>query len=71
MPHDTAWLAVQELEHLTPDEPTAALMHVRLMFQRISELATAAAEERWPGFGDLVTRLLALELELEGKAAHS
>ena len=68
---DSSWLALQELEGLTPADPAMALVHVRAMFQRLSEMATAAAEERWPGFEDLVQRLMAKELELQGQAVNA
>jgi hypothetical protein len=67
----TVWLGLAELENQIPQDPTAALVHIRAMYARMGELATTTAEASFPGFEALMLRLIAREEELTGKAAHA
>ncbi len=64
----SAFEQIARLENNLPDDPTMALVHIRAMHQRLGELATIAADDRWPGFHDLVKRLIDKETHLEGQA---
>jgi hypothetical protein len=62
---DDTFAQLRELARDLPEEPTEALVHIRALYQRISELAVTAAEERWPGFEALTKKLIAKEVELQ------
>lgn len=64
----SAYEQIARLELEIPSDPTAAILHVRAMGMRLGELATIAAEEKWPGFEALLGRLIDKEVELESKA---
>lgn len=59
-----AFSQLVRLEGECPSDPNMALVHVRAMYDRLSELATVAADQRWPGFEALMNRLVALENRL-------
>lgn len=73
IPIESVFAEALGLERQTPEEPGMALVHVRALYHRMSEIAIVATEERCPGFHALLVRLITKEAELveSGKAADA
>lgn len=61
---DAEYLRLIGLETQTPKDQTTALVHIRAIGMRLSDLALQNAEERWPGFLEMTERLADKEMQL-------
>lgn len=54
-----------------PLTPVEELLRIRVIQERLAQLAIDAAEERWSGFTHTSNRLIERELELLEKTGHA